>query len=167
MVVYPDQARVSHRDRMRAIRSLRNAARRGRLSDLTFVNRLQAVSDARQHRDLLAATDDLPPGGLRARLHRWRKRAFEPSSAAALDMRLPPTPETYVIGRDSVCDLQLTHVTVSRRHALLKPVDGQWMIVDLSSMNGTRINGWRVHGQAPLRPGDLLEVGDLRLRIVP
>jgi hypothetical protein len=163
MVVDPDQARVSHRERMRAIRTLRAAARRGRLSDLTFVNRLQAVSDARQHRELQAATDDLPPGGLWAR---WR-RAFARPSAAILDLRLPPAPETYVIGRDDRCDLRLAHATVSRRHALLKPVDGRWMIVDLSSMNGIRVNGWRVRGETPLSPGDLLDIGDLRLRIVP
>jgi len=162
MVVDPDQARVSHRDRMRAVRVLRAAARRGRLSDLTFVNRLQAVGDARQHRELRAATVDLPPGGL---WERW-KRAFARRSAAVLDLRLPPTPETYVIGRDDRCDLQLTHATVSRRHALLKPVDGQWTITDLGSMNGIRVNGWRVHGEAPLRPGDALDIGDLHLRIV-
>lgn len=161
-MVDPDQARVSHRDRIRAVRALRNAARRGRLSDLTFVNRLKAVSDARQHRELRAATVDLP-WGPRA----WWDRLFGRRSAAELDLRLPPTPNTYVIGRDESCDLLLTHATVSRRHALLKPVAGQWMIVDLSSMNGTRINGWRVREQAPLRPGDVLHVGDLRLRIVP
>jgi hypothetical protein len=162
MVVDPGQARASHRDRMRAVRVLRTAARRGRLSDLTFVNRLKAVSDARQRRELHAAMEDLRPGGFWERL----KRPFTRPAAAPLDLRLPPTPETYVIGRDDRCDLRLTHATVSRRHALLKPVDGQWTIVDLSSMNGIRVNGWRVRGEAPLRPGDVLDVGDLRLRIV-
>jgi len=162
MVVDPDQARVSHRDRMRAVRTLRAAVRRGRLSDLTFVNRLQAVDDARQHRELRAATVDLPSGRLWAR---W-KRAFGRRSAAVVDLRLPPTPETYVIGRDDHCDLQLTHATVSRRHALLKPVAGQWTITDLGSMNGVRVNGWRVRSEAPLRPGDALDIGDLHLRIV-
>jgi pSer/pThr/pTyr-binding forkhead associated (FHA) protein len=31
------------------------------------------------------------------------------------------------------------------------------MISDLGSMNGTRVNGWRLTGPARLRPGD--EVG--------
>jgi hypothetical protein len=159
MVVDP---RVSQRDRIRAVRTLRNAARRGRLSDLTFINRLQAVNDARQHRELRAATDDLPRGP-----RAWWNRVFERRSAAELELRLPPTPDAYVIGRDDTCDLRMTHATISRRHALLKPVDGQWMIVDLGSMNGIRINGWRVRGEAPLRPGDVLDVGDLRLRIIP
>jgi pSer/pThr/pTyr-binding forkhead associated (FHA) protein len=36
-----------------------------------------------------------------------------------------------------------------------------WLISDLGSMNGTRVNGWRLTGPAPLRPGDQVGFGNL------
>ncbi|BCB84302.1 DUF1707 and FHA domain-containing protein [Phytohabitans suffuscus] len=171
MTADPEQARVSHRQRLRAVRALRDSAREGRLSDVTFLHRLRVVIDARRRRDLDAAVGDLPPAGLWARaelaFQGWWDRTFGPRPAAAqLDLRLPPAPGRYVIGRDFACDLRLTHDSVSRRHAMLTSVDGQWMVVDLGSTNGTRVNGWRLQVQTPLRPGDQLDLGLQRLRVV-
>lgn len=169
MTADPEQARVSHRDRRRAVRALRDSAREGRLSDVTFLHRLRVVIDARRRRDLDAAVGDLPPPGLLARAEQafqgWWERTFG-SRVTLLDLRLPPAPGRYVIGRDYECDLRLTHDSVSRRHAMLTSVDGQWMVVDLGSTNGTRINGWRLQVQTPLRPGDVLDLGLQRLRVV-
>jgi hypothetical protein len=170
MTADPEQARVSRRDRLRAVRALRDGAREGRLSDVTFVRRLRVVIDARRHRDLRAAVGDLPPVGFWARaeaaFQTWWERAFGARPAASLDLRLPPAPGHYVIGRDYGCDLRLTDDSVSRRHAMLTSLDGQWMVVDLGSTNGTRINGWRLQVQTPLRPGDVLDLGLQRLRVV-
>ncbi|GAA4468183.1 DUF1707 and FHA domain-containing protein [Phytohabitans houttuyneae] len=170
MAADPKQARVSHRERLRAARALRDSAREGRLSDVTFLHRLRVVIDARRRRDLDAAVGDLPPAGWWARaevaFQGWWERTFGPRQAAQLDLRLPPAPGRYVIGRDFECDLRLTHDSVSRRHAMLTSVGGQWMVVDLGSTNGTRINGWRLQVQTPLRPGDLLDLGMQRLRVV-
>jgi pSer/pThr/pTyr-binding forkhead associated (FHA) protein len=35
------------------------------------------------------------------------------------------------------------------------------MIDDLGSMNGTRLNGWRVREWVPVRDGDLVTFGDI------
>jgi hypothetical protein len=170
MTADPEQARVSHRDRLRAVRALRDSAREGRLSDVTFISRLRVVIDARRRRDLQAVVGDLPPAGWWARaeaaLQTWWDRTFPPRAASPLDLRLPPAPGRYVIGRDFGCDLRLTDDSVSRRHAMLTSVEGQWMVVDLGSTNGTRINGWRLQVQTPLRPGDVLDLGLQRLRVV-
>jgi FHA domain/Domain of unknown function (DUF1707) len=170
MTADPEQARVSHRDRLRAVRALRDGAREGRMSEVTFLHRLRVVIDARRRRDLDAAVGDLPPAGLWARaeaaVQTWWDRVFGPRGAALLDLRLPPAPGRYVIGRDFGCDLRLAHDSVSRRHAMLTSVGGQWMVVDLGSTNGTRINGWRLQVQTPLRPGDILDLGLQRLRVV-
>jgi FHA domain/Domain of unknown function (DUF1707) len=170
MASTPDPSRVSYRDRLRAIRALRSGVRDGRLSEVTFGGRVRAALDARRRADLDAVVGDLPPRGFWARadaaIQAWWDRLFGPGDAAPLDVRLPPAPGRYVIGRDTACDLRLTNDSVSRRHAMLTSVDGNWMVVDLGSTNGTRINGWRLQVQTPLRPGDTLDLGLQRLRIV-
>jgi signal transduction histidine kinase/pSer/pThr/pTyr-binding forkhead associated (FHA) protein len=69
---------------------------------------------------------------------------------------LPDAPA--LVGRDSR-SLPLSDNTVSRRHCDLIPVDGEWMVRDLGSANGTYVNGGRVLNSAPLKIGDQLRVG--------
>jgi signal transduction histidine kinase/pSer/pThr/pTyr-binding forkhead associated (FHA) protein len=69
---------------------------------------------------------------------------------------LPDAPA--LVGRDSR-SLPLSDNTVSRRHCDLIPVDGEWMVRDLGSANGTYVNGGRVLNNAPLKIGDQLRVG--------
>lgn len=69
---------------------------------------------------------------------------------------LPDAPA--LVGRDSR-SLPLSDNTVSRRHCDLIPVDGEWMVRDLGSANGTYINGGRVLNNARLKIGDQLRVG--------
>jgi pSer/pThr/pTyr-binding forkhead associated (FHA) protein len=40
-----------------------------------------------------------------------------------------------------------------------------WWLRDLGSKNGTKINGWRFIGAAPVRPGDLITFGRVSFRI--
>jgi hypothetical protein len=63
-----------------------------------------------------------------------------------------------LIGREAGCDLELAASEVSRQHARLEFRDGQYVICDLGSANGTTINGASV-AQAPLRDGDVLGFG--------
>ncbi len=70
-----------------------------------------------------------------------------------------------LVGRHHECDVVLLGSTgVSRRHARLIFRDGNWVLQDLKSTNGTTVNGVRV-GRCEVRPGDLLELGDARLQI--
>ncbi len=69
------------------------------------------------------------------------------------------------IGREEGNTIRLTERNVSRRHAKLLLKDGQIMIEDLKSYNGVWINGSRINGRSPLRPGDLLEIGDYHLSV--
>jgi len=52
-------------------------------------------------------------------------------------------------------------MTVSRRHAALERTPGGWLLSDLESTNGTRVNGWRVRGKVAVRAGDLISFGTL------
>lgn len=69
------------------------------------------------------------------------------------------------IGREEGNTIRLTERNVSRRHAKLLLKDGQIMIEDLKSYNGVWINGSRINGRSPVRPGDLLEIGDYHLSV--
>ena len=60
--------------------------------------------------------------------------------------------DQFSIGRDASCDLAIPDMTVSRRHAQLERTKDGWLITDLESTNGTRVNGWRVRGKVPVRP---------------
>ena len=49
---------------------------------------------------------------------------------------------TYTIGSDpESADIALIDGTVSRVHASLERVGGTWLVRDLGSRNGTRLNG--------------------------
>ena len=66
------------------------------------------------------------------------------------------------IGREPSFEMTLTDPRVSRSHArLLKTPQGH-VIEDLSSTNGTYVNGHRINRQA-LRSGDRIQVGDTQL----
>jgi hypothetical protein len=73
----------------------------------------------------------------------------------------------FSIGRDAGCDLAIADMTVSRRHAELERTDDGWLLSDLRSTNGTRVNGWRVRGKVPVRAGDLVNFGDLQVFFLP
>lgn len=69
---------------------------------------------------------------------------------------------TTTIGRLAENDFVIIGPTVSRRHAQLVFSDGHWYVEDLRSGNGTRVNGQRIYGRAPLKDGDTINFGDER-----
>ena len=74
----------------------------------------------------------------------------------------PGTGSRYTIGRDPVCDLFIEDLTVSRVHARLERGADGWMLADLGSTNGTRLNGWRVREPVRVRAGDRVCFGTAR-----
>ena len=73
-------------------------------------------------------------------------------------------PGTYRIGALEENEIQVLHVAVSRRHAVLEVQEGRLWIRDLGSKNGTWINGERVD-EGELLPGDVLGLGPVRLTV--
>lgn len=69
-----------------------------------------------------------------------------------------------VIGRSTDCDVVLDEVSVSRRHALLRPeADGSWTLMDLGSANRTFCRDDPVRLPITLRDGDQLKFGDFKV----
>jgi len=72
-------------------------------------------------------------------------------------LRLVPK-ESYVIGRSPDCEVVIAETQASRKHAELVWQKGGFVLRDLESANGTRVNGERII-EARLRPGDNVEIG--------
>jgi DNA-binding NtrC family response regulator len=66
------------------------------------------------------------------------------------------------MGRDPSCSWPLENPTVSARHARLERRREQFILRDLGSRNGTRVNGHLIV-EAPLESGDVIELGQLQL----
>jgi hypothetical protein len=73
--------------------------------------------------------------------------------------RLMVAPRGATLGRSRECEIVIDDANVSRRHAELRPRGGAWVVSDLGSTNGTRVNGRQIHGPEVVRPGDEIEVG--------
>jgi pSer/pThr/pTyr-binding forkhead associated (FHA) protein len=73
--------------------------------------------------------------------------------------RIPLEAEPIGIGRDDTCGISLiSDRLVSRAHAEISEVEGQWVLSDLNSRNGTLVNGRKIR-QHPLRGGDVIVIG--------
>jgi len=73
--------------------------------------------------------------------------------------RFPLRRGETVVGRSPYCTIVLSNALASRQHCAMR-LDGDALLVtDLSSANGTWVNGERVAQPRPLGHGDLVRVG--------
>jgi hypothetical protein len=72
--------------------------------------------------------------------------------------------DSIVAGRSSACTIVIADdKKVSREHFKIEKVsDGKWVLSDMGSNSGTRLNGAKVT-QHVLKPGDVIEVGSSRV----
>ncbi|HEY5312767.1 MAG TPA: FHA domain-containing protein, partial [Pirellulales bacterium] len=74
---------------------------------------------------------------------------------------------TWILGSGQNCDVILDDHYVSGRHCQLSEINGGFQLVDLGSTNGTVVNGFRISGAVPLRPGDCISLGRFELKLTP
>ena len=67
------------------------------------------------------------------------------------------------IGRSMDCDIVIPDPQVSRLHARMEKAGEGWVIVDLESRNGTRVNGETVTEKI-LNAGDMIQIGGASLK---
>jgi hypothetical protein len=70
-----------------------------------------------------------------------------------------------VLGRAETAQVRLLDVAVSSQHARLSRVGRAWVLTDLGSTNGTLLNDVPVQREARLQAGDVLTLGNVRLKV--
>ncbi|MEM8609460.1 MAG: FHA domain-containing protein [Myxococcota bacterium] len=78
---------------------------------------------------------------------------------------VPLLRDEITIGRQAGNTIRLTERNVSRTHARLVRRNGSYVVEDLGSYNGIRLNGERVDAAAELASGDQLSIGDYALAL--
>lgn len=74
----------------------------------------------------------------------------------------PITTFPFVIGRGSECDLVLQGKGVSRKHAEIVFQSGRFVVNDMESLNGIKVNGYKV-ARVILEENDSIKMGEVNL----
>jgi pSer/pThr/pTyr-binding forkhead associated (FHA) protein len=90
---------------------------------------------------------------------RWERANSSPVDYAVW----PERPVT--IGRDPTNMIAIDSPFVSKAHAIFQYTGGQYIVEDLGSSNGTRVNGAAIESSM-VELGDVIEIGDERLVFV-
>ncbi|SRR5579884_905332 len=139
------------------VRELEEAAREhARTEDYVFVGpvTVSVVEDPRMRRGRFTIVSDVHegPSGLPAA-----------SIVKADGERIVLGPETATVGRLPESTIVLNDPNASRRHAELRRVGNNVVLVDLGSTNGTRVNGAAIR-ERTLADGDEITIGTTTLR---
>jgi len=78
--------------------------------------------------------------------------------------RTPITHTRVIIGREATCDVVIDNAGVSRNHAVIVFLDGDFRIRDNDSQNGVTVNGKRVR-ESTLQYGDVVGIGKFELQL--
>ncbi|CAN5597559.1 DUF3662 and FHA domain-containing protein [soil metagenome] len=76
--------------------------------------------------------------------------------------RIPLGEDVITIGRRPESTIVLSDPNVSRNHAEIRPAGAGWVLVDLGSTNGSRVNGARVSIH-PLEDGNEISFGNTHI----
>jgi hypothetical protein len=90
--------------------------------------------------------------------------AAESSLAPGAALHLEPASS---LGRVAGNTIVIDDPHTSARHAELRFARGQWWLRDLGSSNGTLLNDEPVRAVVGVRPGDVIQCGRVRFRLVP
>ncbi len=123
------------------------------------------IDDDEPITEILRASDFVGPGGGASSVDAPRQaQLIVLSSNVEKTTHLLEGQETLV-GREGDVDIVIDHASMSRTHAKIIFNGKLWSIVDQGSANGVKINGEDV-GARDLRNGDVVELGEVKLRFV-
>ena len=80
---------------------------------------------------------------------------------------VPIEREDLTLGRAGDNDIVLPERNVSRHHARLRFGSGRIRVSETGSRFGTKVNGARLEGEQEIQPGDFLQIGDFRVKVLP
>lgn len=75
---------------------------------------------------------------------------------------IPISAFPFVIGRGNECDLVLNGKGISRKHVEIVFQSGRFVVNDLDSLNGLKVNGYKV-ARVILEEGDSIKLGEINL----
>ncbi|MHC4601669.1 MAG: FHA domain-containing protein [Planctomycetota bacterium] len=75
------------------------------------------------------------------------------------------TNDAMTVGRTKEADLVVKDKSISRRHAQFLKIGGGWVIRDLESKNGVRVNNREITEQG-LRTGDVVMLGGIKIKFI-
>jgi hypothetical protein len=156
--------RASDRDREQALALLRARCAQGYMSVDTFERRVEQTFAARTASELRGLVSDVTRerSWLRRALSRFGRAQAFAADAVAIGL---PADGPLTVGRSHRCDVVVSDPTVSRRHLELRPAGpGQWLAIDVGSLNGTWLANRRV-ARALVVPGDELWLGSCPVRL--
>jgi hypothetical protein len=106
-----------------------------------------------------------PPGRLPAAPSAPSSQAYAGQLSAIYDGdRIPIMKDRFVIGRGKQSsDLTIKDPNVSRQHAMVEFLNGQYYMVDMGSTNGVEFNGQRLTRRS-ISEGDVYRICDHEVR---
>jgi hypothetical protein len=119
----------------------------------------------------LRTTAPGPPGhapaviGDDARASRLQLVVLEAGGSSLTPGQVFELTDGAVLGRAETAQVRLLDVAVSSQHARLSRVGRTWVLTDLGSTNGTLLNDVPVDREARLQAGDVLALGNVRLKV--
>jgi len=78
-----------------------------------------------------------------------------------------PVNGSMIAGRSPECPLEVPDPNVSRQHCQFEFDGVNLRVIDRGSSNGTFVNDQRVADEVPLHAGDMIRMGETRLRLQP
>jgi pSer/pThr/pTyr-binding forkhead associated (FHA) protein len=99
-----------------------------------------------------------------------RKRRAQPRELLVTESEgsprsYPMNADPLAIGRAESCEIILNDTYVSQMHARVYPKDGEWLVEDLGSTNGTYLNRAKVTQPSPVGVGDEIRIGKTTLEV--
>lgn len=88
--------------------------------------------------------------------------AVDPAHLAGIEY---PLADGMTLGRGGDATIVLEDSFLSTRHATFARRDGEWVVEDLGSTNGTYVNNVKVDRLARLHTGDRVQVGNVILEV--
>lgn len=106
----------------------------------------------------MTATNDSAVAETHAYLFGWDGKGWH-------DMVRLSSNQVTTIGRAPTNKIVLRDEVCSRDHCEIFEVRGEWLLRDLGSRNGTKINGEQVEGDTRIDSGSVITIGDCRLAL--
>jgi pSer/pThr/pTyr-binding forkhead associated (FHA) protein len=127
----------------------------------------QAGSARRQRRAARLQSRNVPPTAppRPARYTRGTPRTLVVTGGSLTGTTIPLAQEQITIGRAADATLVLTDDYASTRHARLFPQNGEWIVEDLGSTNGTYLDRQKVTQPTPVPLGVPVRVGKTVLEL--